>query len=157
MHVPPTVLVRGRTPAAGGLAAGLVAAAGGDPTAPGPLPPHPVPRFTWRRRGDPSAGRAVPVMSNVSCRISCGGRGLAVGSRGTLKGEEVAPLLGSPACATPSPHLELTPSAEPGLGGLGRRARCSVLFGTIWGKERLLVGCSDSSGFPALEAKQAGP
>lgn len=101
---------------------------GGYPTASGPCPPHPVPWFTWRRRGDPSAGRAVPVTSNVSCRISCGGRGLAVGSGGTLKGEEAAPLLGSPACATPPPHLELTPSAEPGLGGPGRRARCSVLF-----------------------------
>ena len=100
----------------------------GDPIAPGPHPPHPVPRFTWQRQGDPSAGRAVPVTGNVSCRISCGVRGLAVGSGGTLKGEEVAPLLGSPVRATPPPHLELIPSAEPVLGGLGRRARCSVLF-----------------------------
>lgn len=70
------------------------------------------------------------MTSNMSCRISCGGRGLALESRKTLKGEETAPLPGSPVCANPPypRNLERTPMAEPGLGGPGRRARCSVLF-----------------------------
>ena len=49
-------------------------------------------------------------------------------SRKTLKGEEMA-LCRAPLCVpTPPRNLERTPMAEPGLGGPGRRARCSVLF-----------------------------
>ena len=100
------------------------------------------------------------MTSNMSCRISCGGQGLAMESGKTLKGEEVTPLPGSPVCAnhhppTP-PTLNVHQRQSQALAGRGGGHAAQCCFGTFWGKERLLVGCSDSSVFPASEAKQAG-
>ena len=55
------------------------------------------------------------------------------------------------------PTLNVHQRQSQALAGRGGGHAAQCCFGTFWGKERLLVGCSDSSVFPASEAKQAGP
>lgn len=144
----PTAHVSGWTPAAGDLAGEFVTAAG--PHSPSPSPSLLVPQVhLGETEGMPQLGGAVSVISNRPCRTSQEGTGR--GKRGALRR--------APCMHPPVPHLERTPLAEPDLDGAGRRAPCSAPF-RGWGcfrKERLLVGCSDPSGLPASEAKQAGP
>lgn len=72
------------------------------------------------------------MTGNVSCRISCGGRGLAMESGETLKGKEAAPLPGSPVCATlPPPTLNVRHRQSQALAA-GEES--SVLFRDLLGE-----------------------
>lgn len=70
----------------------------------------------------------------------------------------LGPGSGAGAGYTP-PHLEYIPPAAPDLSGGPREE--GALFHRVekdhFGKERLLLGCSDPSGLPAADAKQTGP